>query len=76
MSPLYPLPSVLTPPSVCVLSYVRLFVTLWTVAHQVPVSMGLLSQEYWCGLPFPPPGDFPDSGTETASPVSPVLADH
>ena len=41
-----------------------LFVTPGTVAHQVPVSMGLLSQEYWCGLPFPPPGDLPNPGTE------------
>ena len=41
--------------------------TPWTVAHQAPLSMGLLGQEYWNGLPFPPPGDLPDSGTELAS---------
>ena len=62
---------------VCVLScfsYVPLFVTPWTVAHQAPVSMGFSRQEYWRGLPFPPPGDLPNPGTEPASAVSPVLA--
>ena len=34
------------------LSRVRLFVTLWTVAHQAPLSMGFPRQEYWSGLPF------------------------
>ena len=46
----------------CVLSrftHVRLFVTLWTVACQAPLSMGFCKQEYWSGLPFPPPGDLP-----------------
>ena len=28
--------------------------------HQAPLSMGFLRQEYWSGLPFPPPGDLPD----------------
>ena len=37
------------------LSCVRLFVTPWTVAYQVPPSMGFSSQEYWSGLPFPSP---------------------
>ena len=37
-------------------SRVRLFATLWTVAHQAALSMGLPRQEYWCGLPCPPPG--------------------
>ena len=45
-----------------VLSGVRLSATPWTVAHQAPLSMGLFRQEYWSGLPFPPPGDFPDPG--------------
>ena len=36
------------------LSCVQLFATLWTVAHQAPVSMGISRQEYWSGLPFPP----------------------
>ena len=38
--------------------------TLWTVAHQAPLSMGFSRQEYWSGLPCPPPGDLPDPGTE------------
>ncbi|KAM7228961.1 hypothetical protein CapIbe_020249, partial [Capra ibex] len=37
-----------------------LFATPWTVARQAPLSMGLLRQEYWSGLPFPPPGDLPN----------------
>ena len=45
-----------------VLSHVWLFATLWTVAHQAPLSMGFPRQEYWSGLPFPPPGNLPDSG--------------
>ena len=49
------------------LSRVRLFATLWTVAHQVPPSMGFSRQEYWSGLPCPSPGDFPNSGTEPRS---------
>ena len=43
---------------VCVLSHfsrVQLFVTLWTVACEAPLSMRLSWQEYWNGLPFPPP---------------------
>ena len=60
---------------VCVkLNYVPLFVTPWTVAHQAPQSMGFPRQEYWSGLPYPPPGDLPDSGIEIASLVFPVLA--
>ena len=55
-------------------SPVRLFVTLWTVACQVPLSMGFFRQEYWSGLPCPPPGDLLNPGTEAASPVSPALA--
>ena len=45
---------------VCVLSHfshVQLLVTLWTLAHQVPLSMGFSRQEYWSGLPCPPPED-------------------
>jgi len=33
-----------------------------TVARQAPLSMGFCRQEYWSGLPFPPPGDLPDLG--------------
>ena len=45
------------------------FVTPWTVAHQAPLSMGFPRQEYWSGLPFPPPGDLPDPGIEPGSPA-------
>ena len=45
----------------------------WTIAHQLPLSMGLSRQGYWSGLPFPTSGDFPDPGIEPASPVSPAL---
>ena len=51
------------------LSHVQLFVTLWTVAYQAPLSMGFSRQRYWSGLPFPPPGDLPDSGIEHKSPT-------
>ena len=44
------------------LSPVQLFATPWTVACQVSLSMGLFQQEYWSGLPFPPPSDLPDLG--------------
>ena len=40
-----------------------------TVAHQAPLSMGFFWQEYWSGLPFPPPGHLPDAGVEPASPA-------
>ena len=48
-------------------------VTLWTVACQAPLSMGFSRQGYWTEYPFPPPGDLPDSGTESLSLVSPAL---
>ena len=41
-------------------SHVQLFATLWTVAHQVLLFMGLSRQEYWSALPFPTSGDRPD----------------
>ena len=50
------------------------FVTPWAVAGQVPLSMGFPRQEYWSGLPFPSPGDFPDPGIEPKSLISPALA--
>ena len=49
-------------------SHVRLFATLWTVARQAPLLVGLSRQEYWSELPFPSPGDLPDSGIEPKSP--------
>ena len=39
-----------------------------TVAHQAPLSMGLSRQEYWSGLPCPPPGNLPNLGLEPRSP--------
>ena len=48
------------------------FVTLWTVACQAPLSMGLFRQEYWNELPFPPPENLPDSGIEPVSLASPT----
>ena len=41
----------------------------WTVAHQVPLSMGFPRQEYWSGFPFPSPGDLPNPGIEPSSPA-------
>ena len=55
-------------------SCVRLFVTLWTVACQTPLSMGFSRQEYWSGFSFPPPGDLPDPGIKPMSLMSPALA--
>ena len=51
------------------LSHVQLFVTLWTVALQAPLSMGFSKQKYWSGLPCPPPGDLPNPGIEPRSPA-------
>ena len=48
--------------------------TPWTVARQDPLSMGLPRQQYWSGLPFPPPGDLRDPGIELESLTSPALA--
>ena len=45
------------------------FATLWTVAHQAPLSMEFPKQEYWSGLPFPSPGDLPDPGIKSESPA-------
>ena len=55
-------------------SRVWLFATPWTVAHQAPLSMGFSRQEYWTGLPFPPPGDLPNPEIESVSLKSPALA--
>ena len=56
------------------LSHVQLFVALWTVAYQAPLSIEFSRQEYWSGLLFPPPGDFHNPGIELMCPVSPALA--
>jgi len=73
-----PLPSCFNAKVLCVraqwLSHVQLFVTLWTKARQVPLSMEFSRQEYWSGLPFPTPGNLPNLGIKPTSPASPALA--
>ena len=56
-------------PIVCAqsLSRVRPLVTQWTIARQAPLAVGCPKQEYWNGLPFPPPGDLPDPEIEPTS---------
>ena len=44
--------------------------TLWTIAYQAPLSLGFFRQQYWSGLPCPPPGNLPDPGIEPQSHVS------
>ena len=53
-----------------VLSHVQIFLTLWTVASQAPLSMEFSRQEYGSGLPFSPPRDLPDSGIKPTSPTT------
>ena len=68
--------------------YIYMYICIWLVAcsvaqscptpviawtRQAPLSMGFPKQEYWSGLPFPPPGDLPDPGIELTSLVSPAL---
>ena len=49
-------------------------VTLWPTPVRLPyLSMGFFRQEYWSGLPFPPPGDLPVPRIKPRSPVSPAL---
>ena len=50
-------------------SCVQVFVTPWTIACQVPLSMEFSRQEYWSGWPFPSPGDLPDPGIKTRAPA-------
>ena len=60
----------------CVLSHfshVQLFTTLWTVAYQTSLSMGFSRQEYWSGLPCPPPGDLHDARIELVPLMFPGL---
>ena len=61
----------------CVLSHfshVQLFATLWTVAHQAPLSMEFSKQVYWSGLSRPPPGNLLDRRIEHTSLTTPALA--
>ena len=55
-------------------SHVQLFATPGTLALQAPLSLGFSRQEYWSGLPCPPPGDLPDPGTEPSPLMSLALA--
>ena len=55
-------------------SHIQLFATLWTMARQAPLSVRFFRQEYWQGLPCPPPRDLPDPGIEPATLRSPALA--
>ena len=48
--------------------------TLWTITHKAPLSMGFSWKEYWSGLLYPPPGDLLDPGIRPASLKSPALA--
>ena len=60
----------------CMLSHfscVLLFVTPWTVACQAPLSVRVSRQEYWSGLPCPPPEDLPNPGIKPTSVMSPAL---
>ena len=67
--------------TLCMHAYTRakllqscLFATLWTLTRKAPLSMGFSRQEYWSGLPCPPPGDLSNPGTEPASLMSPTWA--
>ena len=50
-------------------SHVWLFITPWTVARREPLSMRFSRQEYWSGVPCPPPGDLSEPATEPMSPA-------
>ena len=54
-------------------SCIQLFATPWTIAHQAPLSTGFSRQDYWSGLPCPPPGDLPNLGIKPPSPMAPTL---
>ena len=61
----------------CVINHfssVQLFATPWTIVSQAPLSMSFSRQEYWSGLPFPPPRDLPNPGIEPVSLRPPALA--
>ena len=49
--------------------------TLWTIACQAPLSMGILQARYWSGLPFPSPGHLPNPDIKPLSFISPALVD-
>ena len=55
-------------------SHVQLCATLWTIARQALLSRGFSKQEYWSGLPCPPPGDLPSLGMDPVTFMPPALA--
>ena len=55
-------------------SHIQFCETLWTISYQAPLPMGFSRQEYWSGLPCPPPGDLPNPGIKSASLWSLALA--
>ena len=55
-------------------SPVQLFATPWTDTHQAPLSKGFSRQEFWSGLPCPPPGELPNPEVKLTSLASPALA--
>ena len=57
----------------CMLSCVQHFATPWTAAHQAPLPMEFSMQEYWSGLPFPPPRDLLNPEIKLTSPASVAL---
>ena len=70
---IYWVPTVIKTVVVPSLSRAQLFATLWTVAFRTPLSKGFSRQEYWSGLPCPPPGDLPDRRVKPVPLLSPVL---
>ena len=55
-------------------SHAHFLATPWIVAHQAPLSVEFSRQEYWSGLTFPTPEDFPDPGIKSPSPAANALA--
>ena len=65
--------SSLNPCTLSCFSRVQLFATPWTTVYQTALSMGFYRQDYWSGLPFPPPGNLLDPRIEPMSPAAPAL---
>ena len=72
--PLSDVPSLLLCVPAQMLTHVRHLANQWTASHHALLSMGFSKQEYWIGLPCPPPGDLPHPGIKPSSPVAPALA--
>ena len=54
-------------------SRVQLFATPWTTTRQAPLFMGFSQQQYWSGVPCPPPEDLPNPGIKSSTLASPAL---